>query len=132
MTAAQSWTSTATLWEDSFNSVHQGALRPGGTVWEGQAAEAAQGRAFTDLVKVRGLSDRLTEAAGIARRGADTLNYLKRDALDAVQQARAAGFTVGEDLSVSDNSLLPVGLSWLPGRPVPRHLPRTSTPVLRL
>jgi len=109
MSAARWWTATAALWEDSFTIVHQGALLPGGTVWEGQAAEAAQERAFTDLVTVRGLSDRLTEAAGIARRGADRLDYLKRDALDAIEQARAAGFTVSENLSVSDNSLLPVG-----------------------
>ena len=109
VSAARSWTATAALWEDSFTAVHQGALLPGGTVWEGQAAEAAQERAFADLVTVRGLSDRLTEAAGIARRGADRLDYLKRAALDAIEQARAAGFTVGENLSVSDNSLLPIG-----------------------
>jgi len=107
VSAARSWTATATLWEESFTTVYQGALRPGGTVWEGEAAEAAQERAFADLVTVRGLSDRLTEAAGIARRGADRLDYLKRDTLAAIEQARAAGFTVGEDLSVSDNSPLP-------------------------
>lgn len=132
VTAAQSWIATATLWEDSFNSVYQGALRPGGTVWEGQAAEAAQGRSFADLVKVRGLSDTLTEAAGIARRGADTLDYLKRDALDAVEQARGAG-----SLSVR-TCLCPItrcflwGRRWLPDRPRHRHLPRTSTPALPL
>jgi hypothetical protein len=109
LSAARSWTATATLWEESFTTVYQGALRPGGTVWEGEAAEAAQERAFADLVTVRGLSDRLTEAAGIARRGADRLDYLKRDTLAAIERARAAGFTVGEDLSVSDNSPLPVG-----------------------
>ncbi len=107
--AARSWRATATLWEESFDQVHQGALRPGGTVWEGEAADAAAERTFADLVTVRGVSDRLTEAAGIASRGADRLDYLKRMALDAVGEARAAGFTVGEDLSVSDNSLLPVG-----------------------
>jgi hypothetical protein len=109
MSAARSWTATATLWEDSFTAVYQGALQPGGTVWEGHAAEDAQERAFVDLVTVRRLSDSLTEAAEIARRGADRLDYLKRDALDAIQQARATGFTVGEDLSVSDNSLLTAG-----------------------
>lgn len=104
--AARSWEATATVWENSFAAVHQGSLRPGGTVWEGRAAEAAQERTFADLVKVRGISDSLTEAAGIARRGADQLDYRKRMALVAIEEARAAGFTVGEDLSVSDESRL--------------------------
>ena len=40
-------------------------------MWEGEGAEAAQQRTFADLIKVRGLSDHLYEAAKIARRGAD-------------------------------------------------------------
>lgn len=107
--AARSWSATATLWEESFDRVYQGALRPGGTVWEGEAADAAAERTFADLVKVRGASDRLAEAADIARRAADRLGDLKRSAISAIGDARAAGFTVGEDLSVSDNSVLPVG-----------------------
>lgn len=102
---SRSWSDTATLWENSFDAVHQGALRPGGTVWEGQAADAAAAQTFADLVKVRGASDRLTEAADAARRGADRLDDLKRSALSAVGDARAAGFTVGEDLSVTDRSV---------------------------
>jgi hypothetical protein len=102
--AATDWVSTAEHWENSFTSVYRGTLSPGGTVWEGVAAEAAQERTFADLVKVRGLSDTLQEAAAIARRGADQLDYLKRQTLDAIYDARAAGFSVGEDLSVSDTS----------------------------
>jgi pimeloyl-ACP methyl ester carboxylesterase len=107
--AARSWSATATLWEESFCRVRQGALWPGGTIWEGEAADAAAERTFADLVKARGASDRVTKAADIARRGADRLGDLKRSALSAIGDARAAGFTVGEDLSVSDNSVLPVG-----------------------
>lgn len=76
-------------------------VSPGGTVWEGVAAEAAQERAFADLVKVRGLSDVLHESASIARRGADTLESAKRNVLDAVDEASSAGYLVGEDLSVT-------------------------------
>jgi hypothetical protein len=100
--ATTDWVSSAAHWEDSFTSVHLGTLSPGGTAWEGQAAEAAQQRTFGDLVKVRGLADTLQEVAGIARRGADQLDYLKRLAVDAISEAREAGFTVGEDLSVTD------------------------------
>jgi hypothetical protein len=107
--AARSWKATAEEWEDTFTAVHRGSLNPGGTEWEGEAAEAAQQRTFADLVKVRNLSDHLVAAANIARRGADQLDYLKRMALDAVDEARAAGFTVGEDLSLSDRSLVPLG-----------------------
>lgn len=102
--AATDWVSTAEHWEDTFESLHRGMLSPGGTVWEGAAADAAQERSFADLVKVRGLSDTLLNAAGVARRGADQLDYLKRQAIESINNARAAGFTVGEDLSVTDAS----------------------------
>lgn len=102
--AASDWTDTAEHWEDAFDNVHRGTLAPGGTVWEGAAAEAAQGGAFGDLVKVRGVADTLSGAATIARRGAEQLNYLQRHAIEAINEAREAGFTVGEDLSVSDTS----------------------------
>ena len=107
--AARSWDATAAEWEDTFTAVHRGSLNPGGTVWEGEAAEVAHQRTFADLVKVRGLSDHLSEAAAIARRGADQLDSLKRIMLDAVDEARAAGFTVAEDLSLSDRSLTALG-----------------------
>jgi len=107
--AARSWNATAEHWEDTFTAVHRGSLNPGGTVWEGEGAEAAQQRTFADLVKVRGFTDHLYKAATVARRGADELDYLKRMALYAVDDARGAGFDVAEDLSVSDRSLVPLG-----------------------
>jgi hypothetical protein len=70
-------------------------------VWEGAAAEAAQERAFADLVKVRGLADVLHESAAIARRGADTLYSAKQSVLDAVKEASAAGCMVNDNLSVT-------------------------------
>ncbi len=100
--AAERWSSTAQLWEDSFESMHRGSLNPGGTVWEGPAAEAAQERTFADLVKVRGLADVLREASSTARWGASDLQSAQRNALTAIETAQAAGFTVAEDLSVSD------------------------------
>jgi hypothetical protein len=102
--AATDWTDTSGYWADAFDSVNGGMLAPGGTAWAGAAAEAAQGRAFGDLVKVRSLADTLSDAATIARRGADQLDYLKRQAVEAINEAREAGFTVGEDLSVTDTS----------------------------
>lgn len=102
--AATDWARTAEHWEETFTNVHRGTLAPGGTAWEGNAAEAAQDRTFGDLVTVRGLAESLREAAAVARRGADQLDHLKRHAVEAVNEARQAGFTVGEDLSVTDTS----------------------------
>ncbi|NTY63883.1 hypothetical protein [Mycolicibacterium sphagni] len=102
--AATDWSATAVHWEESFDGVHRGMLAPGGTAWRGAAADAAQERAFGDLMKVRGLADTLSGAATIARRGADQLDYLKRQAVEAIEEAREAGFTVGEDLSVTDTT----------------------------
>lgn len=102
--AGTDWSATAEHWEESFDAVHRGMLAPGGTVWEGAAADAAQERAFGDLMKVRALADALSGAATIAHRGADQLTYLKGQALGAIEEARDARFTVGEDLSVTDAS----------------------------
>ncbi|SPM40201.1 hypothetical protein MNAB215_2397, partial [Mycobacterium numidiamassiliense] len=99
--AASNWKATAELWESSFSSIHRASVSPGGAVWEGVAAEAAQERAFADLVKVRGLADVLHESAAIARRGAETLDSAKRSVLDAVEEADSAGYVVGENLSVA-------------------------------
>jgi hypothetical protein len=99
--AARDWTAAAEHWESSFTSIHRTSVSPGGTVWEGTAAEAAQERAFADLVKVRGLADVLHESSAIARRGTETLYSAKRSVLDAVDEARAAEYEVGEDLSVT-------------------------------
>lgn len=101
--AATDWSATAEHWEDSFHSMHRGMLAPGGTVWEGQAADAAQERSLADLAKVGGLADTLNDAATVARRGADQLNWLKRQVIDAIEEAREAGFTVAEDLKVTDS-----------------------------
>src|SRR6478735_5484844 len=90
--AATDWTSAAQRWEQTFANVHRGTLAPGGTAWEGPAADAAQQRTFSDLVKVRGMSDALSDAATIARRGADQLDYLKRKAVEAINEAHETGF----------------------------------------
>jgi hypothetical protein len=70
---------------------------------EGQAAAELE-RSYTDLVKVRGAVYQLHEAAWIARRGDGQLQACKEDVLNAVDEARADGFDVGEDYSVTDRS----------------------------
>jgi len=107
--AATQWTTTATLWEDTFTEVATQMNHPGGAPWEGIAAEAAQHRAYTDRLKVVGLADQLHEAARIARTGATQIDEARRLVLRTVESAEAAGFTVGEDFSVTDPRLYDAG-----------------------
>jgi hypothetical protein len=65
------------------------------------AADAAVLRTGTDRVVVVGAADSLHAAATAARSGADEIAGARQLALQAIDNARAAGFTVGEDLSVT-------------------------------
>ena len=101
--AAKHWTNTAIVWEDSFTQLAVQILNPGGQPWEGEAAEAAQYRAHTDKMTVIELADQLHDASAIAKAGAMELAEAKRLVLRTVDAAKAAGFTVGEDFSVTDH-----------------------------
>jgi hypothetical protein len=110
--AADRWTATAARWERTFSSVSDEMREPGGTPWFGEAAEAAQQRAYADRLKVVGVADRLHTSADAARSAARELESAKQRVLSAVAQARAAGFTVREDLSVTAAR----GVGWHAGR----------------
>src|SRR4051794_4386965 len=75
---ATRWISTARMWEDAFTHVSTEISNPGGTPWDGVAAEAAQSRAYWDRLKVARLADQLVDAADVAHRGADQIAYAKR------------------------------------------------------
>jgi hypothetical protein len=76
--AATFWRNTADTWENSFDRVAQEMPSPGGLPWEGSAADAAQKRAASDQLKVRGLADDLRLAANIAQTAADELELAKK------------------------------------------------------
>jgi hypothetical protein len=95
--AGEYWTRTANLWEQAFTEVNDRMSTPGGIPWKGEAAAAAQERSHSDLVQVRGASDQLHAAAAVALRGDEQLRASKEAVLEAVQDARAEGFSVGED-----------------------------------
>jgi hypothetical protein len=107
--AATQWTTTAMVWEDAFTEVAAQVSHPGGAAWEGVAAEAAQHRAYTDRLLVIGLADQLHNAARIARTGATQIDEARRLVLRTVDSAESAGFTVGEDFSVTDPRLYDPG-----------------------
>lgn len=99
--AAQSWTHTATVWEDCFTQLTTRIGFPGGTAWQGAAADAAFARAHGDRMIVIGLADELHVAARIARTGAGEIAEARRAVLRVVESAENAGFSVGEDFSVT-------------------------------
>jgi hypothetical protein len=100
--AADSWAKSAELWESAFTEVREATLGPGGTDWEGAGAEAAQNRTDRDVVPVRAAASQLREAASIARHGAGQMEANQRAVLQAVDDARADGFWVGGDYTITD------------------------------
>lgn len=101
-TAADDWARAAGLWERSFAASCDRMSAPGGAVWRGQAAAAARERSRRDLAKVRGAADQLQGAAAVARRGDEQLRACRKAVLEAVGDANADGFDVGDDYSVTD------------------------------
>jgi len=89
----------ADRWESCFAEAHQ-LIREAD--WEGQAHDNAVHRIETDLGKARGAASGLRDSAPILRLGAENERFAKAAALRAVGEAREAGYTVNDDLSVID------------------------------
>lgn len=100
--AAAHWTKTATVWEHHFTHFATQISFPGGMPWEGEAAEAAQQLAYSDKMTVIAIADQLHSASAIAKAGEREINEARRGVLRIVEAAEEAGFTVGEDFSVTD------------------------------
>jgi hypothetical protein len=99
--AATQWSSTATTWDDAYAEAFRQAQSPGGTVWTGDAADAAVETVGLDKAQVVGASDALQAAATATRTGSGELSAARESVLEAVSAAENAGFTVGEDYSVT-------------------------------
>ena len=105
--AADHWDRVATEWEASFDAVHRESLAPGGTEWDGRAADAAHERTALDRVRALATVDGLRAQAGLARAGAEDLSFAQRQVLDLVDAVHEQGFVVGEDFTVSDANAHP-------------------------
>lgn len=99
-------TEAATYWQDTgarsygaFDRIWRDSLS---VDWRGSAAEALRTRTYSDKVTVSWVHDQLSEAAQVARVGASELYAVRARLRHAVEDAEAAGFDVGEDLSVTD------------------------------
>jgi hypothetical protein len=97
--AADHW---ETVGERSYGVSH-GVWRDALTVdWSGEAAEALRTDTHADMMTTSAVVDRLQSAASVARSGASDLDAARSQMRYAVEDARSAGFEVGEDLSVTD------------------------------
>lgn len=99
--AAQYWSDSAQRWTETYERLAREVLYPGGRTWTGEAAEAAALRVGTDRVRVLGVADDLHAVAATARRAAADLHATRTSLLNTVNAAEAAGFTVGEDFSLT-------------------------------
>ena len=100
--AAAHW---ETVGERSYGVAH-GVWSDALTVdWSGEAAEALRTDTHADLMTTSGVVDQLQEAASVARGGASDLEAARSQMRYAVEDARSAGFEVGENLSVSDRMI---------------------------
>lgn len=72
--------------------------------WRGEAADALRTVTHADMLATSAVTDQLQAAAKLARTGASDLYAARSRVRYAVEDATAAGFHVGEDLSVTDRS----------------------------
>jgi hypothetical protein len=72
--------------------------------WQGDAADSLRTATHADMMTTSAAADQLHAAAKVARSGASDLSAARSRVRYAVDDARTAGFSVGEDLSVIDRS----------------------------
>ncbi|BBY17722.1 toxin glutamine deamidase domain-containing protein [Mycolicibacterium litorale] len=99
---AAQWRAAAASSDDAFDQHRQNIVSPGGTLWEGDAKDAALARVASDIAVVGSQSGVLREAAGRAENGVTDIDAAKREALAAIEAAESDGFEVAEDLSITD------------------------------
>ena len=97
--AADYWDGLADRWEDAHWQVRNQAHA---LDWRGFAGDALRARTASDYIVASDHADQLRRTSRIARQQAGELERLRNRVLYAVEDAHDAGFTVGEDLSVTD------------------------------
>ncbi|MGV0744895.1 hypothetical protein [Mycolicibacterium sp. XJ870] len=106
--AAARWRQLAAQSEELFQWHRQNIVAPGGTEWTGDAGDIALDRVTTDSVVVRQHGDVQREAANIAEDGSRDIRLAVSQVLEAIADAEADGFVVGEDLSIRDTRRIDV------------------------
>lgn len=88
--------------ERNYGVAHQVWRDAASVDWRGEAADALRKGTHADLQTTSAAVDQLQAAARVARSAASDLYAARSRLRYAVKDARAAGFEVGEDLSVTD------------------------------
>lgn len=99
--AADHWEAVAGRCYGMANQVWRDTLA---VDWRGAAADTLRTETHSDMLTTSAVADQSHEAAKVARSGASDLYAARSRVRYAVQDARAAGFDVGEDMSVTDRS----------------------------
>jgi hypothetical protein len=97
--AADHW---ETVGERNYGVAHQVWRDALSVDWRGEAADALRNAAHAGMQTTSAVVDQLQTAASVARTGASDLDAARSRVRYAVEDARSAGFEVGEDLSVTD------------------------------
>jgi len=101
-TAGAYWRTVGERLLAGFTEVRNETLSPGGSIWRGTAAQAAQHRAAADVATVADPCEQLLTAAGIATRGREQLEAHRNGVLEAVDDAIHDDFIVNDDYSITD------------------------------
>lgn len=100
--AAARWRTAADQSDDVFDRHRRNISAPGGTTWEGGAKDVALDRATADGAVARDQNGVVREAAGIAENAVTDINAAQHEVVGAITIAENDGFTVAEDLKVTD------------------------------
>jgi hypothetical protein len=97
--AADHWEAVGARSYGVTNQVRQDALS---IDWQGDAADTLRSATHADMLTTSAVADQLHAAAKVARSAASDLSTARTRMGYAVDDARTAGFDVGEDLSITD------------------------------
>lgn len=103
--AAERWHAMAAESETAFAQHRANIVN---TDWLGDAKDAVVNRASADTVVVGNQGAVQREGAQIAQDGSAGIQAAKREALEAITEAEANGFKVGQDLAVRDTRRIDV------------------------
>jgi hypothetical protein len=99
--AASRWRQSATESENVFEQHRKNIAALGGTDWEGDAKDTALDRSLLTLLS-SACRETFCARQPIADNGSEDVRAAQRKALEAIAEAEADGFKVGQDLSVTD------------------------------
>lgn len=99
--AAEHWEAVA---GHTYGLAHQVWQDATSVDWHGDAADALRTTTHADMLATSAAADQLQTAAKVARTGASDLYAARSRVRYSVEDARAAGFNVGEDLAVTERS----------------------------